>query len=199
MLNIVLFGPPGAGKGTQSKKILDKYSLIHLSTGDLLRDEIARHTELGIKAKAIMDKGDLVSDEIVIGMIESKIKGNPGANGFIFDGFPRTITQAKALDELLAKLNTGITMMLALEVENNELIQRLLLRGKESGRADDSNEDIIRNRIHEYNNKTSPLKQYYSGQGKYNSVYGMGDVNQIFELLCAVIENKTKTKKKLPP
>lgn len=195
MLNLVLFGPPGAGKGTQSKKLLDKYSLIHLSTGDLLRDEISRGTELGQKAKSIMDKGDLVSDEIVIGMIESKLSANPNANGFIFDGFPRTIAQARALDELLDKHKTGITMMLALEVDNNELIQRLILRGKESGRPDDSNEDIIRNRIHEYNNKTAPLKQYYSGQGKYNSVYGMGDVNQIFELLCAVIENKTRTKK----
>ncbi len=192
MLNLVLFGPPGAGKGTQAQKLIEKYGLIHLSTGDLLRSEIARGTHLGIQAKAIMDRGDLVSDDIVIGMIGSRIDTQPDAKGFIFDGFPRTTAQAEALDALLAKNKTGISMMLALEVGNTELIQRLLLRGKESGRADDQNEDIIRNRINEYNNKTAPLKQYYSRQGKFHSVYGIGSIEQIFELLCATIDNKTK-------
>ncbi len=195
MLNIVLFGPPGAGKGTQSKLLIDKYGLIHLSTGDLLRDEIARSTELGKRAKAIMDKGDLVSDEIVIGMIESKLNANSKANGFIFDGFPRTNAQAQALDNLLTTHHTSISLMLALEVNNAELTKRLLERGKESGRPDDQNEDIIKNRINEYNNKTAPIKQHYSQQKKYNSVYGMGSIDQIFELLCAVINNKTQIKK----
>lgn len=198
MLNIVLFGPPGAGKGTQAKKLIDTYNLVHLSTGDLLRSEISNGTALGKQAKSIMDRGDLVSDEIVIGMIENKLNENPGANGFIFDGFPRTTAQAKALDELLEKKNTGIRMMIALEVDNVELTRRLLVRGHESGRADDQNEDIIKNRIAEYNNKTAPLKNYYSNQGKFHSVYGIGTIEQIFELLCATIDNKTKAKKVEP-
>jgi len=194
MLNIVLFGPPGAGKGTQAKKLIDSYHLIHLSTGDLLRAEIAKGTSLGIQAKAIMDRGDLVSDEIVIGMIENKLTENPDSKGFIFDGFPRTTAQANALDELLEKKNTSINMMIALEVDNVELTRRLLVRGHESGRPDDQNEDIIKNRIAEYNNKTAPLKNYYSNKGKFHSVYGIGTVEQIFELLCATIDNKTKVK-----
>jgi len=194
MLNIVLFGPPGAGKGTQAKKLIDSYHLIHLSTGDLLRAEIANGTSLGIQAKSIMDRGDLVSDEIVIGMIENKLNHNPDAKGFIFDGFPRTTAQAQALDELLEKKNSSINMMIALEVDNVELTRRLLVRGHESGRADDQNEDIIKNRIAEYNNKTAPLKNYYSNKGKFHSVYGIGTVEQIFELLCATIDNKTKVK-----
>lgn len=194
MLNIVLFGPPGAGKGTQAKKLIDTYHLIHLSTGDLLRAEIANGTSLGLQAKSIMDRGDLVSDEIVIGMIENKLNHNPDAKGFIFDGFPRTTAQAVALDELLEKKNTSINMMIALEVDNVELTRRLLVRGHESGRADDQNEDIIKNRIAEYNNKTAPLKNYYSNKGKFHSVYGIGTVEQIFELLCATIDNKTKVK-----
>lgn len=183
MLNIVLFGPPGAGKGTQSQKLIDQYELVHLSTGDLLRSEIARGTELGLQAKSIMDRGELVSDEIVIGMIESKLDSNPHANGFIFDGFPRTKAQAEALDDLLQKKGTAISAMLALEVDNEELTKRLLLRGKESGRADDQNEDIIRNRINEYNNKTLPLKNYYSEQGKFHSIKGIGTIEGIFKEL----------------
>ena len=194
MLNIVLFGPPGAGKGTQAKKLIDQYGLIHLSTGDLLRAEIAHGTELGLKAKNIMDRGDLVSDEIVIGMIGNKLNANPNANGFIFDGFPRTTAQAEALDVLLTQKNTAISMMIALEVDNVELTRRLLVRGHESGRADDQNEDIIKNRIKEYNNKTAPLKSYYAAQGKFHSVYGIGSIDQIFDLLCATIDNKTKVK-----
>ena len=194
MLNIVLFGPPGAGKGTQAKKLIDKYGLLHLSTGDLLRAEITNGTPLGLKAKNIMDRGELVSDEIVIGMIENKLNANPNANGFIFDGFPRTTAQAQALDELLKHKNTSITMMIALEVDTVELTRRLLVRGHESGRADDQNEEIINNRIKEYNNKTAPLKTYYNGQRKFHQVYGIGSIDQIFDLICATIDNKTKVK-----
>ncbi len=183
MLNIVLFGPPGAGKGTQSQKLIEEYGLIHLSTGDILRNEIAQQTQLGIEAKQIMDRGDLVGDSIVIGMIESKLDANPNSNGFIFDGFPRTQAQAIALDDLMQKKGTAISAMLALEVDNEELIKRLLLRGKESGRADDQNEEIIRNRVNEYNTKTLPLKKYYSEQGKFHSIDGIGSVNQIFNSL----------------
>lgn len=184
MLNIVLFGPPGAGKGTQSQKLIDKYGLTHLSTGDILRSEIARGTALGMEAKQLMDRGDLVGDDIVIGMIEARIDAEPHAKGFIFDGFPRTQAQAVALDDLLQKKGTAIGAMLALEVDNEELIKRLLLRGKESGRADDQNQDIIRNRVNEYNNKTLPLKKYYSEQTKFHSIHGIGSVDSIFNDLC---------------
>jgi adenylate kinase len=183
MLNIVLFGPPGAGKGTQSEKLIAKYGLVHLSTGDILRSEIARGTVLGMEAKQIMDRGDLVSDDIVIGMIESKLDANPNANGFIFDGFPRTQAQAVALDDLLQKKGTAISAMLALEVDNEELVKRLLLRGKDSGRPDDANEEIIRNRVNEYNNKTLPLKKYYSEQAKFHSINGIGSIESIFNQL----------------
>jgi adenylate kinase len=183
MLNIVLFGPPGAGKGTQSENLINKYGLVHLSTGDILRSEIARGTSLGRKAKEIMDRGDLVGDDIVIGMIESKLDENPNAKGFIFDGFPRTAAQAVALDDLLQKKGTGISGMLALEVNDEELVRRLLLRGKDSGRADDQNEEIIRRRIQEYNNKTLPLKNYYNDQGKFHSIQGIGSIEEIFKAL----------------
>lgn len=180
MLNIVLFGPPGAGKGTQSQKLIDKYGLVHLSTGDLLRSEIANGTALGMEAKAIMDRGDLVNDEIVIGMIESKLDANPNAKGFIFDGFPRTQAQAVALDDLLQKKGTAISGMLALEVDNDELVKRLLLRGKETGRPDDQDETIITNRVKNYNNETLPLKKYYSEQSKFHSINGIGTIDSIF-------------------
>ncbi len=188
MLNIVLFGPPGAGKGTQSQKLIDKYQLVHLSTGDILRSQIAEGTALGLEAKKLMDQGLLVPDEVVIGMIRSKIEANINSAGFIFDGFPRTAGQAEALDKLLAEKNTAITMMLALEVEDDELIMRILKRGKESGREDDQNETIIMNRIAEYNKKTAPLKDYYSAQNKFFAVEGIGEVDEIFNTLCSVIE-----------
>ncbi len=183
MLNIVLFGPPGAGKGTQSENLINKYGLVHLSTGDILRSEIARGTSLGRKAKEIMDRGELVGDDIVIGMIESKLDDNTSAKGFIFDGFPRTTAQAVALDDVLQKKGTGISGMLALEVNDEELVTRLLQRGKNSGRADDQNQEIIRRRIQEYNNKTLPLKNYYSEQGKFHSIDGIGSIDEIFHLL----------------
>lgn len=189
MLNLVLFGPPGAGKGTQSTNLIEKYKLIHLSTGDILRSEIAAGTALGLEAKKLMDAGILVPDEVVIGMIRSKLEHNKNANGFIFDGFPRTTAQAEALDKLLSEKNTSITLMLALEVNDEELTKRLLLRGKDSGRADDQNEEIIRNRIKEYNNKTAPLKNYYSAQGKFQSINGIGNVEEIFNALQNEIES----------
>ena len=188
MLNLVLFGPPGAGKGTQSQKLIDKYNLVHLSTGDLLRSEIAEGTELGQKAKALMDQGLLVPDEVVIGMIDNKLKENKSAGGFIFDGFPRTVPQAEGLDRLLEANGTEITCMIALEVDEEELTKRLLLRGKTSGRADDQNEELIRKRVQEYNNKTTPVAKYYEKQGKFFSVDGIGEIEEIFGNSCAIID-----------
>jgi len=188
MLNLILFGPPGAGKGTQSEKLIDKYQLIHLSTGDILRSEIAQGTELGQKAKELMDLGALVPDEVVIGMIKSKLQANENTNGFIFDGFPRTAAQAEALDELLRELGHPIRIMLALEVSEKELIKRLLNRGKDSGRFDDQDEAIIQNRINEYQNKTEPIKNYYSLQGKFQAIEGIGSIDDIFDRLCEQID-----------
>jgi adenylate kinase len=188
MLNLVLFGPPGAGKGTQAVKLVEKYELVHLSTGDILRSELAAQTELGMEAKKYMDKGELVPDSVVIGMIEAKIDSNPDAKGFIFDGFPRTTAQAKALDELLEKKNAPITCMLALEVEKEELIKRLLLRGKDSGRADDQDQSIIENRIKVYNSETTPVKDYYASQNKYQGINGLGSIDDIFGLLCNAVD-----------
>lgn len=188
MLNIVLFGPPGAGKGTQSEKLIKKYRLAHLSTGDIFRANIKGGTELGMLAKSYMEKGQLVPDEVTIGMLESELKKHQDAKGFIFDGFPRTSAQAEALDALLATMNSSITMMLALEVEEEELRKRLLLRGKDSGRADDQNPEIIQNRINVYNNETTPVKHFYTKQGKYKGIEGIGEIDFIFDALCKAIE-----------
>jgi adenylate kinase len=187
MLNLVLFGPPGAGKGTQAARLLEKYKLVHLSTGDILRSELAAKTKLGLEAKKYMEKGELVPDAVVIGMIEGKIDQNAGARGFIFDGFPRTNAQAKALDQMLNKKKSPITCMLALEVEKEELIKRLLLRGKECGRADDQDQAVIENRIKVYNNETTPVKDYYEAQNKYKGIHGMGSIEDIFNRLCSAI------------
>jgi adenylate kinase len=188
MLNIVLFGPPGAGKGTQAEFLIQSFELIHLSTGDLLRSEIAAGTKLGMEAKAYMVKGELVPDAVVIGMIKSKLEANTNAKGFIFDGFPRTVDQAKALDELLNQNGTPISGMLSLEVEKQELIDRLLSRGESSGRADDQDQSIIENRINVYNEKTSPLIEYYKKQGKHFGINGMGTIEDIAGRLKAVVE-----------
>jgi adenylate kinase len=190
MFNVILFGPPGSGKGTQSEKLVDRYGLIHLSTGNLLREEITNRTALGLEAKKYMDSGQLVPDAVVIGMIRSAIKNNPDAEGFLFDGFPRTVAQSVALDELLAENHSEINAVLALEVSESELIERLLNRGKTSGRSDDVNEEIIRARILEYENKTSPVAGYYDQFGKMVKLKGEGDVESIFEALCNEIEAK---------
>jgi adenylate kinase len=188
MLNIVLFGPPGAGKGTQAVNLIEKYKLVHLSTGDILRGELAAKSPLGLEARKFMDKGELVPDEVVIGMIEFKLDQNANAKGFIFDGFPRTNAQANALDKLLDKKKTSITTMVALEVEKQELINRLMGRGKVSGRADDQDIDVIGNRINVYNRETAPVIDYYNKQGKFKSVNGMGTVEEIFGRLCSAID-----------
>lgn len=191
MLNIVLFGPPGAGKGTQSEKLINKYELVHLSTGDIFRANIKGQTELGNLAKSYMDQGQLVPDNVTIRMLEAEVLKNRDAKGFIFDGFPRTQAQAIALDALLAGIGTSITLMVALEVEENELKKRLLLRGQNSGRPDDQNPDIIQNRIDVYNRETAPVKEYYTAQGKYEGVYGIGEIERIFGDLSAVINKYT--------
>ncbi len=188
MLNIVLFGPPGAGKGTQSEKLIEKYKLKHLSTGDIFRANIKGATELGTLAKSYMDKGQLVPDEVTIRMLESEVNKNPDAKGFIFDGFPRTKAQAEALDVLLKSKSTSITLMLALEVEESELKKRLLLRGKDSGRADDLNPDVIQKRIDVYNSETFPVKDYYTEQAKYKGINGIGEIDEIFNSLCNKID-----------
>ena len=186
MLNIVLFGPPGSGKGTQAEKIISKYKLKHLSTGDLLRAEIAGKTDLGMKAKSIMDKGALVPDEIVIGMIEKRINTEINTKGFIFDGFPRTVAQAESLDKMLSGKKTSITLMISLDVKRQELIDRLLKRGKEQGRSDD-NLETIENRIKVYENQTRPVMNYYDKQGKARYVDGIGTIDEIFKRIEKVI------------
>ncbi len=188
MLNIILFGPPGSGKGTQSEKIVDKFGLIHLSTGNLLRQEIADKTSLGLEAKNFMDRGQLVPDEVVIGMIDSCIENHADAKGFLFDGFPRTVPQAEALDKLLDLKKTSIGKMIALEVSEDELVTRLLKRGETSGRSDDNNEEIIRNRFDVYSKDTSQVAEHYKEQDKFEVVKGEGSVNNIFELLRQSIE-----------
>lgn len=237
MLNLVLFGPPGAGKGTQSEKLISKYNLIHLSTGDLLRSQIAAGTELGVQAKQLMDQGLLVPDEVVIGMIDHKLRENQSTpssavysieitapvrersvgatasagtperdhsvgatasadrsvgatsvGGYIFDGFPRTVPQAEALDRLLAQYNTRISIMVALVVDDDELARRLLKRGETSGRPDDQNQELIRRRVMEYNQKTKPVADYYGQQGKYVAINGIGDIEIIFGIICEEIQ-----------
>ncbi len=187
MLNIVLFGPPGAGKGTQSEKLIASRSLVHLSTGDLFRKHLKEGTELGKKAQQFMDEGRLVPDEIVIGMVEDTIENHMDAKGFIFDGFPRTVAQAEALDEMLKNHALNITGMISLEVPERELITRLLDRGKTSGRVDDQNESKIAIRIEEYQNKTAPVADYYEKQGKFNGIDGVGSIDQIFEKIDSVV------------
>ena len=190
MFNLILFGPPGSGKGTQSEKLIVKYGLKHLSTGDLLRSEITQQTPLGIEAKKIMDKGDLVPDEVVIGMISSALDSNPEAKGFLFDGFPRTAAQAEALDRLLELKKTSIKVMLALEVSEEELVRRLLKRGETSDRSDDTNENVIRARIAVYHSKTSVVADYYRNFNKVVILKGEGTVEEIFSRISGEVDSR---------
>ena len=188
MTNYLIFGPPGSGKGTQSVKLASEFSLIHLSTGDMLREEVAAKTKLGKKVGGIMQRGELVPDEVVIHMIAERLDSNADARGFIFDGFPRTVDQAIALDKTLSEKNTSICKMLMLEVVHEELVRRLLLRAEVSGRPDDKKVDIIENRINVYKEKTEPVIAYYRKDDKYMPVNGMGDIDEIFERLCKAVE-----------
>lgn len=190
MFNLILFGPPGSGKGTQSEKLVLKYGLKHLSTGDLLRSEINRQTALGLEAKNFMDKGQLVPDEVVIGMISSALDENPQVKGFLFDGFPRTSAQAEALDKLLDLKKASIGVMLAMNVSEEELVKRLVKRGETSGRSDDNNELVIRARITEYHNKTTAVAEYYNRFNKVVMVKGEGTIDEIFDALCNEIDKR---------
>ena len=188
MLNIVLFGPPGSGKGTQSERLISKYGLVHLSTGDVFRANIKGETELGLLAKSYMDKGQLVPDEVTINMLRSEVTKHDKPKGFIFDGFPRTNPQAAALDDFLKELNTGITVMLALEVEESELKERLKKRAESSGRADDANPEVIANRIKVYNAETAPVKEFYASQNKLVLIDGIGSIDEITQRLFDQID-----------
>jgi adenylate kinase len=189
MLNLVLFGPPGAGKGTQSTRLIEAYKLVHLSTGDIFRFNIKEGTALGLMAKSYIDKGALVPDEVTIAMLESEVNKNPHAKGFIFDGFPRTYAQASSLDVFLSSKNTSIDAMLSLEVEEEELISRLLERGKSSGRVDDQNATVIKSRIKVYEQETSVLKDYYAAQNKFIGVEGLGSIEKITKSLIHAIDS----------
>ena len=189
MINLILFGKPGSGKGTQAEFVKKKYDLIHISTGDLFRNNISNNTDLGLLAKSYMEKGDLVPDEVTIKMLEAEVNKHPNANGFIFDGFPRTTIQAEILDQFLSTLKLNISMTIALEVDEDLLIDRLINRGKDSGRADDQDRSKIQNRFDEYNNKTSPLINYYKNQNKFFEVNGVGDINEISARIFNTIDN----------
>ncbi|MDB9976550.1 adenylate kinase [Flavobacteriaceae bacterium] len=189
MINLILFGKPGSGKGTQAEFIKIKYDLIHISTGDLFRNNISNNTDLGLLAKSYMNNGDLVPDEVTIKMLEAEVNKHPNAKGFIFDGFPRTTIQAEILDNFLATLKLSISMTIALEVDENLLIDRLINRGKDSGRSDDQDRSKIQNRFDEYNKKTSPLINYYKNQNKFFDVNGVGDINEISSRVFNTIDN----------
>ena len=190
MINLILFGKPGSGKGTQAEFVKNKYGLVHISTGDVFRYNISKQTELGLLAKSYMEKGDLVPDNVTIKMLEAEVNKSPNANGFIFDGFPRTTHQAEILDDFLKKKELSITMTIALEVDEAILIERLIKRGKESGRIDDQDKSKIKNRFDEYNNKTSQLIKYYKHQNKFYSVEGMGEIEQITQRIYNLIDSK---------
>lgn len=189
MLHIILFGPPGAGKGTQAEFLQKKYDLVHLSTGDIFRYNIKNNTELGVKAKAFMDQGKLVPDELTIALLESEVKKNPTARGFIFDGFPRTAAQAEALDNFLHARGQEIKALLSLEVPEEELKQRLAERAKTSGRVDDADPAIIQNRINVYRNETEPVKAHYQSKGKFVGIDGVGGISDITERLYKAVDD----------
>lgn len=188
MLNIILFGPPGSGKGTQAESLVDHFKLLHISTGDLFRYEMGNDTPLGLKAKEYISKGELVPDEVTIGMLKNKVNASPEAKGFIFDGFPRTIAQAEALDSFLQEKESTINVLVALDVDDNEIVKRILNRGLTSGRADDNDEEIIRNRIAVYNSETAKVYDYYANSNKSVKVDGIGSIEEIFDRLKAEIE-----------
>ena len=188
MINLILFGKPGSGKGTQAEFVKQKYDLVHISTGDVFRFNISKNTELGELAKSYMDKGDLVPDKVTIKMLEAEGEKFPNANGFIFDGFPRTSTQAQILDDFLNSKNMSISMTIALEVDENLLIDRLINRGKDSGRTDDQDKSKIQNRFDEYNKKTAPLIDYYKSQNKFFEIDGIGEINDISNRIFDVID-----------
>lgn len=189
MLNIILFGPPGSGKGTQAAKLVEKYGIIHISTGDLFRYEMGNNTPLGLKAREYIAKGDLVPDEVTIGMLENKVNMHPDAKGFIFDGFPRNINQAESLDSFLNGKGSTILALIALEVDDEEIVKRILNRGKTSGRSDDNDESIIRNRIQVYNEETTPVFEYYDAVGKSHLIPGIGTIDEIFGRLTSLIDD----------
>ena len=188
MINLILFGPPGSGKGTQAQKLVDKYQLLHISTGDLFRYEMGNDTPLGLEAKSYIEKGALVPDSVTVGMLKNKVEANPDVPGYIFDGFPRTIPQSEALDALVAEKGTQISALLMLDVADEELVKRLLERGKTSGRKDDADESVIRNRIDVYKQETAPVFDFYAAQGKAKKINGVGSIDEIFERLCAEID-----------
>ena len=190
MLNIIIFGKPGSGKGTQASLIKDNYNLVHISTGDVFRKNTSQGTDLGKVAVKFMSKGELVPDEITISMLKEEIKSFMPCNGFIFDGFPRTIIQAESLDDLLKSMEINIDMVVELDVENNKLIERLLNRGKTSGRSDDKSEEKINKRLEEYDNKTKPLIDFYKNQKKFISINGVGDLNDVTTRLISIIDSK---------
>jgi adenylate kinase len=188
MLNLILFGPPGSGKGTQAAKLIEKYNLLHISTGDLFRAEIGNGTALGLEAKSYMDKGALVPDSVTVNMLKSKMEQHPEIQGVIFDGFPRTIPQAQALDEMLTSKGTSVTILLSLVVDDEEIIERIIKRGITSGRSDDTDPVIIQNRINTYKSQTTPVAEYYAQFGKTKVVKGVGSIDEIFENLCSEID-----------
>ena len=188
MINLILFGPPGSGKGTQAAKLVRKYDLLHISTGDLFRYEMGNDTPLGKKAKSYIEQGELVPDEVTVGMLRNKVEAHPETGGYIFDGFPRTVAQAEALDALLEERQTQVSKLVMLDVPDDELVKRLLERGKTSGRADDTDESIIRNRIDVYKSETAPVYDFYARKGKAVRVNGVGGIEEIFERLCTEVE-----------
>ena len=191
MLNIVIFGPPGSGKGTQSENLIKKYNLAHISTGDLLRKEISTNTQLGALAKSHMDKGELVPDDVIIGMIDSYLDRMGNVNGVIFDGYPRTVAQAQALKELLASYKTSVAVCLNLEVPNDELMTRLIERGKTSGRSDD-NEETIKARLDVYDKQTKPVLDFYKKEGVAVNIKGVGSIDAIFADIADAVDSKNK-------
>ncbi len=188
MLNLILFGPPGSGKGTQAAKLLEKYNLLHISTGDLFRSEIGNGTALGLEAKSYMDKGELVPDAVTINMLKSKMEQHPDVKGVIFDGFPRTTPQAQALDKMLSEKGTEVAMLISLSVNDNEIVERIMKRGETSGRSDDLDPKIIQNRINTYKSQTTPVFEYYAQQDKSKEIEGIGEIEDIFAAICNQID-----------